>query len=135
MNLKFQSVLQKGKTKSQKIFWVNSYVWRSYWGKIGRRWLFAPPILNGVTTFAKFTRKHLRSRFFFNRVVDWRPATLLKRKLRQICFSMILLIFLEALILYHTFTNGEADILKEFRCLVESNFTDSFRSRLPELFL
>ena len=34
-----------------------------------------------LTNFAKFTRKHLCQGLFFNKVADFRPATLLKKRL------------------------------------------------------
>ena len=40
-----------------------------------------------LRNFAKFTRKHLCQSLFFNKVLGW-PATLLKRKLWNRCFSV-----------------------------------------------
>ena len=38
--------------------------------------------------FAKFTGKHLCQSFFFNKVVDLRPATLFKKRLWHRCFPV-----------------------------------------------
>ena len=40
-----------------------------------------------LRNFAKFTGKHLCQSFFFNKVADLRPATLLKKRLWHRCFS------------------------------------------------
>ena len=40
-----------------------------------------------LRNFAKFTRKHLCQSLFFNKVLGW-PATLLKRRLWNRCFSV-----------------------------------------------
>ena len=39
-----------------------------------------------LKNFAKFTGKHLYRSFFFNKVAGLRPATLLKKILRYMCF-------------------------------------------------
>ena len=40
----------------------------------------------GSLTFRKFTWKHLCWSFFFKKVAVWKPATLLKRRIRNRCF-------------------------------------------------
>ena len=47
-----------------------------------------------LRNFAKFTWKHLCHSLFFNKVVDHRPATLLKKRLWHRCFSVNFAIFL-----------------------------------------
>ena len=49
--------------------------------------------------FAKFTGKHLCQSFFFNKVADLRPATLLKKKLWHRRFSVNFAQFLRTLFL------------------------------------
>ena len=41
-----------------------------------------------LTNFAKFTGKHLCQSLFFNKVVDLRSATLLKKRLGNRCFPV-----------------------------------------------
>ena len=41
-----------------------------------------------LRNFAKFTGKHLKQSFFFNKVADLRPATLLKKRLLERCFPV-----------------------------------------------
>ena len=43
-------------------------------------------VKNVLKSFAKFTRKHLYQSIFFNRVIGWRLATLLKERIRYRCF-------------------------------------------------
>ena len=38
---------------------------------------------NGPKNFAKSTEKHLRRSSFLNKLVGWRPVTLLKKRLRH----------------------------------------------------
>ena len=47
-----------------------------------------------LRNFAKFTGKHLCQSFFFNKVADLRPATLLKKRLWHRCFTVIFVKFL-----------------------------------------
>ena len=44
--------------------------------------------------FIKFTGKHLYQSLLINKVADFRPATLLKKRLWHSCFSMIFVKFL-----------------------------------------
>ena len=41
-----------------------------------------------LRNFAKFTRKHLCQRLFFNKIADHRPATLFKKSLWHRCFPV-----------------------------------------------
>ena len=41
-----------------------------------------------LRNFAKFTGKHLRQSLSFNKVAGLRPATLLKKRLRYMCFPV-----------------------------------------------
>ena len=43
-----------------------------------------------LKNFRKFTGKHLWRNPFLNKVPAWRPATLLKQKLRHLCFLSLL---------------------------------------------
>ena len=47
-----------------------------------------------LRNFAKFTGKHLRQRFFFNKLAGLRHATLLKKRLWHRCFAVIFAKFL-----------------------------------------
>ena len=47
-----------------------------------------------IENFAKFTGKHLCQSLFFNKVAGFRPATLLKERLRHRCFPVNFVKFL-----------------------------------------
>ena len=49
---------------------------------------------NVLRNFTKFTGKQLCKRFFFNKVADLRPATLLKKRLWYRCFLVNFVKFL-----------------------------------------
>ena len=49
---------------------------------------------SGLRNFAKFTGKHLCQSFFFNKVADLRPETLLKKRLWHRCFTLNFVKFL-----------------------------------------
>ena len=49
-----------------------------------------------LRNFAKFIGKHVCQSFFFNKVADLRPATLLKRRLWHTCFPVNFTKFLRA---------------------------------------
>ena len=62
-----------------------------------------------LRSFAKFTGKQLCQSFFFNKVADLRPATLLKQRLYQRCFPVNFAIFLRTPFLQNT--SGELLLL------------------------
>ena len=52
--------------------------------------------------FSKFTGKHLHGSFFFNKLADLRPAALLKKRLKHMCFPVNFVKFLRTLFTQNT---------------------------------
>ena len=74
---------------------------------------------------AKFTGKHLYQSFFFNKVVDLRPETLLKKRLWHICFPVNFAKFLRTRFLQNTsgrllltWTSNNYAPSKRYRCCI-----------------
>ena len=55
--------------------------------------------------FAKFLKKYLCQSLFFNKVADWKPETLSKKRLQHRCFPVNFVNFSRRLF-FRTFTNG-----------------------------